>query len=187
MNKGLAYLYQQFDRLSRQISKFCRGCTDHDCEGYVYLLAREAVALYNKGVPIVELNSNTRFIHSFLERGGRLALDQPKPPCRLRCGGRCTYYRNRPLVCRMYPVGLAMRGGEVVLALHPDCRFSRSLSVTGKERFFEKVRGIFTGAPKSTLRILHDTYAAVDAISAFPNGQNLIDVICPFADLLRRR
>lgn len=188
MTTDLYKLRAAFDELYRDIWQICATCTDHDCEGYIYLLECEAEALYNEGVPVVELNGKVSFIHSFQEADGQVLLEQPKPPCILRQRGRCSLYTSRPLVCRMYPVGLAVKSGEVVLALYQDCAFSRGLTPDGKARFFEKVKGILRGASGEILRLLLRTYQEVDAVSALPEDrENAFEIICAFKEFLDKQ
>jgi Fe-S-cluster containining protein len=180
----LKALWEAFDALYAGIISVCQGCTDHDCEGFVYLLAEEADTLYDKGVPLVVINDSLSFIHSFEERDGEILVDRPKPPCVLRCEGRCSIYELRPLVCRMYPVGLSMEGGEVTLVMFRDCRFARELIGPTRQLFFDKVKEILRSASPDVLRALNNTFAEVYEISAFPNGQNAVEVICPLNELV---
>ena len=181
MYKQLLDLYAQLDILYRGIfDSVCAGCTDHDCEGYIWLLPEEADALFDAGIPVVEINTNTRFIHSFPEENGRLLLDKPKPPCVLRRGKLCSVYSMRPLVCRMYPVGLATHDGVVFLVLHKDCAFARRQDEKAKAQFVQEVLAIFRGlSPELTSHILQ-CYLDVDEISVLPNGPNAYEVISPF-------
>jgi Fe-S-cluster containining protein len=184
MNHHLSKLYLELDLLYKDIKPTCIGCKDHDCEGYVWLLKEEAKALFNHNVPIVEINENTFFIHSFEEVEGSVRVDKPRPPCRLRKKGLCSIYDSRPLVCRMYPVGPITIDGEVLIALHKDCRFSRKLQGKDKLKFFNKISEILKQTSNVLLIDILDTYSEVDAISTFPDGPNAFEVIIPLKSLI---
>lgn len=181
MYQQLLDLYAQLDTLYRGIfDSVCASCTDHDCEGYIWLLPEEEAALLDAGIPVVEINGNAWFIHSFPEEDGRLIIDQPKPPCILREGKKCSVYNLRPLVCRMYPVGLVTHDGKVSLVLHEDCAFTRCQDEQAKARFIREVSAVFQGlAPELTHRILK-CYLDVDEVSVLPDGPNAYEVISPF-------
>lgn len=187
MNDHLRKLYSDLDFLYKDIRSTCVGCQDHDCEGYVWLLKEEASALYDLNVPIVEINENTFFIHSFEETNGSLRVDKLRPPCRLREGGLCSIYTSRPLVCRIYPVGPITVNGDVLIALHKDCKFSRNLQRQDKLSFFDKVSEILRQTHNDLLNEIMDTYGRVDAISAFPEGPNTFEVIKPLRSLINER
>ena len=173
----LIELCAAFDHLYRDIGPFCSGCQDHDCEGFVWLLEKEAETLYSHGIPIVEVNESLSFIHSFEEKGGCLMIEKPKPPCILRKNGLCSIYSDRPLVCRMYPVGFARHEGSLFLALHKDCRFSRSLSGDEKKSFFQKVLDILQSTSPELISEIKNTFERVDEISLFPTGPNSTEII----------
>lgn len=183
---SLAVLYEEFDRLYADIGPICSSCNFHDCEGYVWLIDQEAELLYNSNVPIVVINDNLCFIHSFEESDGKLIVDQPKPPCVWRKNGLCTIYQLRPLVCRMYPVGLADQNGTLMLVLHQDCQFSKILSGESKISFFQTVVDILCGIPQASLREIVDKYRAIDGISAFPEGGNTYEIITPIDEILQK-
>lgn len=186
MNDHLEKLYAEFDHLYRDIGMICASCKDHDCEGYVWLLAEEAEMLYNHDIPIVEINDGLCFIHSFQERDGRIMVDIPKPPCSWRKNGQCTIYQIRPLVCRMYPVGLANHGSQLLLVMHQDCQFSRELSGEGRTSFFRTVISILQSVSQETIAEIANTYLKIDEISAFPDGQNSIEIIATVDEILKK-
>jgi len=187
MNNHLHKLYSEFSFLYKDIKSVCVGCQDHDCEGYVWLLKEEASALYDLGIPIVEINENTFFIHSFEEANGAISIEKPKPPCLLRRDGLCSIYDSRPLVCRIYPVGLATVDDEILIVLHKDCKFSRVIKGGDKTIFISRVIEILKQTPKQLLNKIVDTYKKVDGISTFPNGPNTFEVIAPFRSLIKER
>jgi len=186
LNEHLDKLYREFDQLYRDIGIICAGCKDYECEGYVWLLAEEAETLYNQNIPIVEINEDMHFVHSFEEVDGRILIDKPKPPCILRANGLCTIYGIRPLVCRMYPVGFEYDDGLVRLVLHEDCQFARELQGEDRRSFFQAVIGIFQSVPQELIRRLNDEYAKVYGISIFPEGPNLFEAIASIDSLLTK-
>ncbi len=186
MNDYLGELYAAFDHLYRDIGSTCAKCKDHDCEGYVWLLAEEAEMLYNHDIPIVEINDGLYFIHSFHEVDGQVMVDIPKPPCSWRKNGKCTIYPIRPLVCRMYPVGLANHGSQLTLVLHQDCQFSRELSGGAKTSFFKTVISALQSVPKETIEAIAESYLKIDGISAFPDGQNTYEIIATVGEILEK-
>ncbi len=187
MNSHLRKLYSELSFLYRDIRSTCAECKDHDCEGYVWLLKDEASSLYDLNVPIVEINDSTFFIHSFEDIDGSLSINKPKPPCKLRCDGFCSIYDSRPLVCRMYPVGLVTVDSEVLIVLHKDCKFSRDINGEAKEVFITQVVEILKRASPNLLMEIMISYREVDAISAFPEGPNTFEVIIPLRSLINER
>lgn len=179
MNKDLLKLYQQFDNLYRNIHLICANCLDHDCEGYVWLLKDEANLLFANTVPIIEINNDINFIHSFEKDNGNIIVDKPKPPCRLREKGLCSVYNIRPLVCRMYPVGFVTVNNDVMLVIHKDCKFSRELQGVYKETFVREVFRILNNVTQEILDEITETYRRVDGISTFPEGSNSYEILMP--------
>lgn len=187
MNSHMRKLYSGLDFLYRNIKSICAECQDHDCEGYVWLLKEEASALYDLNVPIVEINESTFFIHSFEEVDGVISIEKPKPPCQLRQIGLCSIHNSRPLVCRMYPVGLVTVDDEVLIVLHKDCKFSRDIKGEAKTAFIAQAIKILKQTPDDLLNEIMDTYKKVDAISTFPEGPNTFEVIMPLRSLTNER
>ncbi len=187
MNNHLLKLYLELDFLYKNIISVCVGCQDHDCEGYVWLLEEEASALYNLNIPVVEINENIFFIHSFEEVDGVLSIEKPKPPCRLRQSGFCSIHDSRPLVCRLYPIGLATIKNEVLVVLHQDCKFSRDIAGEAKAIFLAQAIEILKQTPDNLLSEIMETYKKVDAISTFPDGPNAFEVIMSLGSLIKER
>lgn len=187
MSSHLHKLYAELDFLYKDIGSVCAQCKDHDCEGYVWLLKEEATSLYDLGISIVEINDSTFFIHSFEEVDGSLSINKPKPPCKLRRNGICSIYNSRPLVCRMYPVGLVTVDSEVLLVLHKDCKFSRDISGEAKVAFIAQAVEILKRASPELLNEVLTSYSEVDAISAFPEGPNTFEVIMPLRSIIAER
>lgn len=171
MIRTMEDLYKIIEVLLGNISEHCEGCVDEDCKGYVWLLPEEAKKLYEAGVPIAEINEEIYFIHSFPEQNGEIILDYEKPPCVLRETRKCSIYPSRPLVCRLYPLGLVTEQGSVWIAIHEDCAFSRNLGFNRKN-FFQQVIDIFRQANTQLLSEILKTYKLVDNISMFPSGLN---------------
>ncbi len=65
------------------------------------------------------------FRRLFTEKDGATLRNGPDGSCVFLTGGRCGVYSDRPLVCRMFPIGLLRdRQGNArygTMPLHPDC------------------------------------------------------------------
>jgi len=173
----LAQLYDVLDELYRGIKQDCRDCQDPDCMGCVWVLEKEAERLYERGVPLVQINNGPTFIHSFPATSkGQLDLSVRYPPCSQLCtdSRRCSIYENRPLVCRLYPLGLETKAdGTIVWALHRDCLHIRRMEERGTLPNFEhRARNIISNLSPKLLEEIVETYRSVDAISSFPDGEN---------------
>jgi Fe-S-cluster containining protein len=188
ITEWLKSLYGKFDKLYSDIfTAVCADCNDHDCEGYVWLLSEEADMLVESGVAVVELNGNTNFIHSFPEDEGQLRLNVVKPPCVLRDEKRCSIYKIRPLVCRMYPVGIVTHEGQIVLALHEDCEYVRRMEPEQRSEFVANIQSIFSEIPAEAIDEIVESYRKVDAISHLPEGPNQYTLIGPIGNSEERR
>ena len=173
----LEQLYGELDDLYRGIEGDCRECKYPDCMGYVWLLKKETDNLYEQGVPLVQINDNLTFIHSFkTDSNGQLDVTARYPPCsqiqtHVR---RCKIHQNRPLVCRLYPFGLETKAGDIIVwALHRDCLCVRRLEENGLLPNFEhRFCSIINHISSRLLTEIIQTYQAVHAISAFPYGEN---------------
>jgi len=150
--------------------------------GYIWLLREEANRLYEQGVPLVQINNGPTFIHSFPSTlQGRLDLSVRYPPCSQLCtdGRRCSIHPDRPLVCRLYPLGLETKSnGTIVWALHLDCLHVRRM----KERdvlsnFEHRAQQIINNLSPQLLNEIVTTYNSVDAISSFPYGENNYSIL----------
>jgi MoaA/NifB/PqqE/SkfB family radical SAM enzyme len=173
----LLQLYDALDELYRGIEQDCRDCQDPDCMGYVWLLKKEAERLYERDVPLVQVNNGPTFIHSFpVTIKGQPDLTVRYPPCSQLCTNsrRCSIYEDRPLVCRLYPLGLETKAdGTIVWALHRDCLHIRRMEERGTLPNFERrVRNVINNLSPELLEEIVETYRAVDAISSFPDGEN---------------
>lgn len=173
----LSQLYDVLDELYRGIEQDCRDCRDPDCMGYVWLLKKEAERLYERGVPLVQVNNGPTFIHSFpVTDNGKPDLSVRYPPCSQLCtdSRRCSIYQDRPLTCRLYPLGFETEAdGTIVWALHRDCLHIRRMEERGLLLAFEnRVRNVINNLSPKLLREIVETYRAVDAVSSFPDGEN---------------
>ena len=178
----LSQLYTTLDDLYRDIEHYCRECQDPDCMGYVWLLKKEAERLYERGVSLVQVNNGPTFIYSFpATTQGQPDLSVWYPPCSQLCtdSRRCNIYQDRPLACRLYPLGLETKAdGAIVWALHRDCLYIRRLEERGLLSDFEhRARNIIKNLSLQLLEEIVETYRAVDAISSFPDGENNYDIL----------
>jgi len=178
--QGIATLPQLYDALNelyRDIEQDCRECQDPDCMGYVWLLKKEAERLYERGIPLVQVNNGPTFIHSFPAASkGQPDLSVRYPPCSQLCtdSRKCSIYEDRPLVCRLYPLGLETKAdGTIVWALHRDCLHIRRMEELGTLPDFEhRARNVINNLSPKLLEEIVETYRAVDVISSFPDGEN---------------
>lgn len=177
----LEQLYTALDDLYQDIEQDCLDCKDcreyPDCMGYIWLLKSESERLYEHGVPLVEVNKGPTFIHSFSTLPqGKPNLSVRYPLCSQLCvdGRRCSIHQDRPLVCRLYPIGLETKeDGIIVWALHRDCLYIRKTEERGLLPFFERrARGIINNLSSQLLEEIVEAYREVDAISSFPDGEN---------------
>lgn len=173
----LTQLNRAFDRLYQDIEHDCKECQDPDCMGFTWLLEEEAARLYERGVPLVQINNGPTFIHSFPEKAdGQLDLSVRYPSCSQLCmdSKRCSIHTDRPFVCHLYPLGLETTvGGAIVWALHRDCLYVRRLEERNVlPQFEQQVRNILNSLSPRLLGEIVETYRAVDAISIFPDGEN---------------
>lgn len=173
----LSQLYDALDELYRGIEQDCRDCRDPDCMGYVWLLKKEAERLYERGIPLVQVNNGPTFIHSFpVTDDGQPDLSVRYPACSQLCtdSRRCSIYQDRPLVCRLYPLGLETKAdGTIVWALHRDCLHIRRMEERGSLPAFEnRIRNIINNLSPKLLEEIVETYREVDTVSSFPDGEN---------------
>lgn len=178
----LSQLYAVLDDLFQNIESDCRECQHADCKGYIWLLKEEARRLYERGVPLVRVNGGPTFIHSFPEKtNGELNLSVRYPSCSQLCtdSRRCSIHIDRPLVCHLYPLGPETTAdGTIVWALHQDCLHVERMEARGTLPQFEhRVRSILDSLSPRLLGEIVETYRAVDAVSAFPDGDNRYLVI----------
>lgn len=173
----LAEFYAALGDLFKTIEHDCRECQHPDCMGYIWLLREEAERLYELGVPLVQVNDGPTFIHSFpVKVSGEPDLSVRYPSCSQLCtdSRRCSIHNERPLVCHLYPLGPETTAdGTVVWALHRDCLHIERMEERGMlPQFEDRARSILNSLSPRLLGEIAETYRAVDAISAFPDGEN---------------
>lgn len=179
----LAQLYVVLDDLYQDIEHNCSECQHPDCMGYTWLLKEEVSRLYERGIPLVQVNNGSTFIHSFpVKVSGELDLSVRYPSCSQLCTDSrrcCNIHSDRPLVCHLYPLGLeTTTNGTVVWALHRDCLHVERMEERGVLPQFERqARKIINSLSSRLLGEIVETYRAVDAISAFPDGDNRYSVL----------
>lgn len=175
-------LYKELNNLYADIKNYCFQCTEQDCMGYLWLLKSEASKLYKAGVPLVKINNGPIFIHSFPENDvGELDVSVRYPVCsQIDCSGRiCLIHKRRPLVCRLYPVGLeTLEDNSIAWVIHTDCLFIKDLDKNGLLIEFEKkCLSIINRVSRDLADEILKTYREVDSISAFPNGSNNFKIL----------
>lgn len=173
----LEELYVALDDLFRNIEHDCKECQYPDCKGYIWLLEKEAKQLYERGIPLVQVNNGPTFIHSFPVKGnGELDLSARYPACSQLCAEsrRCSIHSDRPLVCHLYPLGPETKAdGTVVWALHRDCFHVERMEAHGVLPQFERrARSILNSLSPRLLDEIAKTYYQVDALCSFPDGDN---------------
>ncbi len=115
----------------------CLGCKDPDCMGYVWLTEPDQDRFVEGQIQFVRANGPTGpcFVNSYRRtRSGALdpSVRSPKCPHRLLTGA-CGIHEVRPVVCRMYPLGVEMLIDEGPFwVLHLNCAHVRRLSQTNK-------------------------------------------------------
>ncbi len=151
----------------------CKNCKWFNCRGYVWLLKEEAQELLDMGIPVVEINEELNFIHSFPRKEGKLDLEVKKVQCILYQNNVCSIYQQRPFVCRIYPFGLDVIESKIKWVLHRDCEITVSKEKTGKlQKFCSDFLEIVKKLDKQKLKEIKDTYFSVNEISFFPDGRN---------------
>ena len=177
-------LYGELDAFYPDIRQFCADCHDPDCMGYTWVLPEEADRLIESNIPIVQINDGANFIHSFMiAEDGSINVEARYPVCRYAqdpCR-KCGIYKQRPMVCRLWPIGLETHEGKVVLALHLDCLFVRYLQEHDLiPRFKRSVLNLMTRLSPELKEEIVSTYFAVDAITKFPDGENRYIILQEF-------
>jgi len=178
----LKKLYQELDNLYEGIGEDCSQCRENDCMGYIWLLKAEANRLYRSGTPLVQINEGPTFIHSFpKDESGGLNLSARYPVCsQVDCSGRvCLIRKKRPLVCHIYPGGLeTLENGKIVWVMHLDCLYVKKMEEQGLiNNLGDKFVSIINRISPPLLNEIMETYKAVNAISAFPNGSNKFKIL----------
>ena len=172
--KTLSQLYKALDGLYKGIDEYCSSCNDPDCMGYVWLLKQEAKTLYEHGVSMIQTDNGSTFIHSFPENKlGELDLAVRYPPCPHVDNRRCNIHQSRPLNCRLYPIGLEVKDGKIIWAIHLDCLYTRKLEEHGLLIDFKfRAKNVINNLSSELLKEIVETYQKVYAITFFPYGEN---------------
>jgi len=106
--------------LSSPFSFKCQACGACCHNKAIDIGPHEAARLAaNRGLPVEE------FRRTFAEEDGMTLRNRPNGSCVFLDRARCAVHPDRPLVCRMFPIGL-IRDGQGrerfgVMPLHPDC------------------------------------------------------------------
>ena len=167
---SLKKLYQELDKVYKDIHKFCYICKEEDCKGYVWLLPEEARKLLKKNISIIEINKRSYFLDSFFRENGIINVEKEKPPCVFRAkNNKCLIYPFRPLICRLYPLDFRVLNREFYIVLHTDCLFVQRLTKEGNiSQFLKKVLNIFYNCNKDLLKRIFEEYKYIDSISKYP-------------------
>lgn len=163
--KTLKSLYRHLDALYKGVWRFCQKCKDPCCYGYIWLLEKEAGNLYKKGVPIIEINKSVNFIHSFPSKNGKILVNQIKPPCILSKKEKCSIYKNRPLVCRLYPIDIKKQAGIFYFVIHKECPSIK------KPEFFDKTVSLMYDVEQKLLKRILNTFERANELSDYPLGK----------------
>lgn len=127
------------------IGDSCRGCSDPDCMGYIWLTDTDAGLLMREGHGVVRVNppDGPRFIDSYSrDSQGYISVQTQSPRCPfLDDDRRCSIHSIRPLVCHFYPLSLeTFHDGSIVWALHRNCNHIRRIESNGElEQLIEKI------------------------------------------------
>lgn len=158
------------------ISQICENCYEEDCKGYIWLLSQERDCLFEEDVEILEVNKDISFINPFSEKNNTVNIETVKPECPLHKKGKCKIHNKRPLVCRMYPLGLNTEKGAIYLVLHLDCLYSK---IKMKDiEFLNRSINLISDLNPCLLGYIVETYRRVDQISKFPDGPNNYMRLC---------
>lgn len=178
MISSLIELYARFDLLYSDIVLTCKGCSDHDCEGYIWLLPEESYNLNEEHVSTVQLNESCLLINPF-EKDNIISEDfeTMKPPCPLRHNRLCFIYNSRPLVCRMYPIGFTTVDEKVQLVLFKQCKYVNEMTGQQKEQFVNNAIAILSDCSEKLYYEIVKSYSAMDALSKYPDGANEYEVL----------
>ena len=114
---------------------------------------------YNKAIPVAPYEAlrlarnlgltTTEFIRTCIEEDDHVLRNRPDGSCLFLGPGGCSVHPDRPLVCRLFPLGLiADKEGGIrygIMPLHPDClghfdadgTVKSYLESQGLERYFQ--------------------------------------------------
>lgn len=177
--KTLDELFQELEKLYKGIYKFCKVCKEEDCKGYVWLLPEEAKRFIRKKIPLIEINKRVNFIDSFARKNGIINPEEVGPSCILRCDNRkCSIYKFRPLICRLYPLDFRKLKNKIYIVLHTDCLFVQSLvNKQGIKEFLDKTLNIFYNCKSRLLQKILKEYLLVNSLFKYPKDYKHNDYI----------
>ncbi len=175
--ENLTALYRELDNLYKTIDFYCRSCAFPACMGNMWLLEEEAAALYDVGVPIIEINEDVELIHLYEENPDgsvHVSLDHPLCIEFDQDTRTCSIYENRPLLCRFYPVGLeTTEQGDIVWAFHRDCLFYRELERGGLvDTFVARANTLIDSIDGILKERIIEKYRRIHRLYTFPHGEN---------------
>ena len=114
-------LLEKIDLASNKIVS-CGGCTKCCEKGLVYVVPEEKSRLESIDVPLIEIEG----VH-FIKRkkdGSCSMLDKEKRIC--------TIYEDRPIGCKLFPLDVFSRNGQLEWSIYTYCPPERLLPVTMK-------------------------------------------------------
>ncbi|MDO8623346.1 MAG: YkgJ family cysteine cluster protein [archaeon] len=103
-------------------SEICKNCKDKCCErSYVQLTEEEAEKFKDK-IKIIKLN-------------GIYFVDSIEKRCLfLRKDNKCILsYKDRPLSCKLYPIGFILENGRVVVSIDENCPLSKHVNLKNEK------------------------------------------------------
>jgi Fe-S-cluster containining protein len=188
--------------LQRDMEEVCKSCernTCRKCHGLTWLLPDEATDLYEKGVELLEINEELRFLNPYPGKMQlEMNLDDPKVHCPHSRGKKdCALGSDRPLLCRMYPFDFIIQGEYMYLIIYRqrNCPiFNASIDddndfLCGKD-FLNRAIHLFQGLSPELKDIIRTEYEKVHAIYTYPGIPNscLYDYmnLCIIYDYKRR-
>jgi len=108
-------LYEVLRPLTSQSEcQTCKLCEENI--GLVYLLDKETEAISKRNVPL-----------SITSRGAQYIARTSQGCCAAfnSTGNSCTIYESRPLCCRLYPLDLVTKNGEIWWVIHIECPIAK--------------------------------------------------------------
>lgn len=175
--KTLNNLYDVLNKIYKDIYPLCSICEEEDCKGYLWLLPDEVKELFDKNISIIEINKKINFINPFEKK--KINTEIVKPPCKLRCkNDKCSVYKIRPLVCRLYPIDFKILSNEFWVVLHTDCLYvQKALKNKKIDKIISDIVLMFDNIDKKLLNDIINTYKSVNIISKYPKDYKHDDYI----------
>ncbi|MFH1402210.1 MAG: YkgJ family cysteine cluster protein [Patescibacteria group bacterium] len=167
-------LFEFYKKLDDFLSDIfvCKNCKWIRCRGYIWLLPEESEVLVNANVPIVEINGEINFVHSFPEVNNQIDFGAIKPKClMLQDNNLCCVYQIRPLVCRLYPFGLILNKGKIKWIIHKDCEITVQIGENfDQSELCQKFLFITRELDNKLKKEIFSAYHLVNNISILPDG-----------------